>query len=158
MTETFKPVPGFEGRYEVSDEGRVRSLRFRSNGAPRILKSTMNWNGYHVLTLGAERRQVRLHCLVLEAFVGPRPSPEHDGCHGDNNKDNNHLSNLRWDTKEGNIADRRSYAGDDNPNAKLTKTQREEIKRRRLAGERPKDLAAEYGVTPPRICQICRSR
>ena len=117
--------------------------------------ATKNYAGYHVLTLGADRKQYRLHCLVLEAFVGPRPAGM-QGCHGDNNKDNNALLNLRWDTPKGNITDRRSYVGDANPNAKLTEVDRLTIKARRLAGEALKIIAADYGITSTRVSQIAR--
>lgn len=154
--EIWHPVPGFVGRYEVSNLGRVRSLQFRSNGDPEIMTSTRNHAGYHVVTIGKERKQFRVHCLVLEAFVGPRP-PGMQGCHNDNDKDHNALSNLRWDTPKGNIADREKKFGSDNPNSKLSDEQRSEIATRRKSGETLKSLAQEFGISGVRVSQIAKA-
>ncbi len=154
--ENWRPIPEYKGRYEISDQGRVRSLLFRGHPKIQIMKSSRNYAGYHVISLGKERRQFRLHCLVLEAFVGPRPSGM-QGCHRDDDKENNALSNLRWDTPQGNIADRTPINGEVNPNAKLTDEQTAEIRRRRIAGESGVKLAAEFGLTRTRIYQIAKS-
>ena len=154
--EVWKPIVGFEGRYEVSDKGRVRSLKFRGNGGLRVMKGSLNQSGYRVLTLGKSRKQFRAHCLVLEAFVGPRPDGM-EGCHGDGDKDNNALRNLRWDTPSGNAADRRSYHGSGNPNSKLDETQRADIKRRRLDGETTVRLAEEFEISTTRVSQIAKA-
>lgn len=53
-----------------------------------------------------------VHRLVLESFIGPAPSEEHDGCHGDGDRANNRLGNLRWDTKKANAADRVRHAAE----------------------------------------------
>lgn len=47
-----------------------------------------------------------VHVLVLEAFVGPRPSPEHKGLHRDDDPHHNHVSNLYWGTMQDNALDR----------------------------------------------------
>lgn len=156
MTEQWRPVVGFEGRYEVSDQGRVRSLRFRGNGDSRLMSAPKNRAGYRVLTLGVDRRQFRLHVLVLEAFVGPRPDGA-QGCHNDSNKENNSAANLRWDSPAGNIADRASIAGDKNPNAKLSEAQRSMAVKRVLAGESSTDVAVSLGVTRARVRQLVRA-
>lgn len=155
MAEIWKPVIGFEGRYEVSSEGRVRSLAFRSNLGPKVMKPSINGSGYMVITLGKDRRQFRLHRLVLTAFVGECPEGM-EGCHNDGNKLNNGISNLRWDTPSGNASDRRNYSGANNPNARLSEKEREEVIRRRLAGERSEALADEYGITTNRVYQLAR--
>ena len=149
MSEIWLPVVDYERRYSVSSLGRIRSTI-----TGKILKPTKNYAGYHVVSLYPDKRQHRVHVLVLTAFVGPRPSPLHDGCHEKDNKDDNRLCKLRWDTKAGNAADRRPYDGEKNPNAKLNDGQRAEIKRRRLAGEKTIPLAKEFGITPTRVSQI----
>lgn len=112
--ERWLPVVGWEGFYEVSDQGRVRSLDRVStrNGRPyrqrgRILKP---WPtppmGYLSVGLhgdGAVRR-VRVHTLVLEAFVGPRPEGL-VACHGPDGHRVNTPANLRWDTQPENCRD-----------------------------------------------------
>lgn len=104
--ERWLPVVGFEGSYEVSDLGQVRSLdrmvrcgggRYRiSRGA--LKRPTQNPLGYQIIALYKDNisRGVGVHILVLEAFVGPRPHPKWHSLHGDGNPRNNCLGNLRW--------------------------------------------------------------
>lgn len=113
MNETWLPVVGWEGFYEVSDQGQVRSLdRMVAFGEQqrlargRILKPGRDLNGVLFVHLSADGRHRvhRVHLLVLEAFVGPRP-PKLEGCHWDDDNENNRLDNLRWDTKSANARD-----------------------------------------------------
>lgn len=108
--ESWLPIVGYEGLYEVSDLGRVRSLDRRDsrgnriNGRLRVL-SVME-SGHMVVSLckTGNQRSVYVHRLVLEAFVGP--CPEGQEClHGDGNGLNNRLRNLRWGTSLENSAD-----------------------------------------------------
>ncbi|SIE28114.1 Uncharacterised protein [Mycobacteroides abscessus subsp. abscessus] len=71
------------------------------------MKTTSNYAGYQVITLSQDgnRTQHRFHCLVLEAFVGPRPKG-YQGAHNDDDKTNNNLSNLAWKSVGDNIIDR----------------------------------------------------
>jgi hypothetical protein len=97
--ERWKPVVGFE-RFEVSNEGRVRSP------SGRILNARTSTGNYHVVTFNINGRKEtrRIHRVVLEAFVGPAPEGTF-GCHIDGNPANNRLSNLRWDTQANNLRD-----------------------------------------------------
>lgn len=99
-TEQWLAVPGYEG-YLVSDDGRVWA---RDLG--RCLIPHASPKGYSLVTLSrqGERRKVRVHRLVLAAFIGPCP-PGHVACHGDGNPANNHLSNLRYGTYTDNALD-----------------------------------------------------
>lgn len=116
-TERWAPVPGYEGRYEVSDLGQVRSLTrmvVRSDGRRRtypgrLLEPYVSESGSsprRIVTLCRDGGQAprRVYTLVLEAFVGPRPAGM-QGCHNDGDSLNDHLANLRWDTPEGNGQD-----------------------------------------------------
>lgn len=102
--ERWLPVVGWEGFYEVSDLGRIKSL----HGKPKFLIGSLHKQGYRCLKLRAFPRKacIGIHRLVLEAFVGPPPAPDSEACHDDGSKSNNWLSNLRWDTVVGNSADR----------------------------------------------------
>lgn len=151
MSETWLAVPEHESRYEVSDLGRVRSLRFRGRDRTEIINTCPNWSGYIVVSL--DRKQYRLHLVVLRAFIGPCPFGM-EGCHGDNNKSNNRLDNLRWDTKQGNMTDRRSYVGEDNPRAKITNIQKLEIIELVKAGAHKKYVADIFGLSHTRVNQI----
>lgn len=113
--ERWLPVRGFEGLYEVSSLGRVRSIArvvpHRTGGRltlpERVLVgSRRGKRRYHMVNLWKENIQHAryVHFLVLEAFEGPRPG-RLDGCHGDGSVDNNRADNLRWDTRKGNMAD-----------------------------------------------------
>ena len=105
--ERWLPVPDWEGLYEVSDQGRVRSLdRLSANGRKlkgRPLKSAADRAGYRLVWLhrNSQRRMFILHRLVLLAFVGPCPEGM-EGCHDNGDPGDNRLSNLRWDTKSAN--------------------------------------------------------
>lgn len=111
QAEIWKPVVGHEGSYEVSDHGRVRSLPrviHKSDGTHqtlkgRVLRPTPHGAGYYQVAIGRSGTML-IHRLVLEAFVCPQP-PGQEACHYDDDPKNNHLSNLRWDTKSNNRHD-----------------------------------------------------
>lgn len=114
--ERWRPVTGYEGLYEVSDLGRVRSLgRVDVLGrprAPRLLTLQPDTEGYVKAVLSPLGRdgvasktvRARVNVLVLEAFRGPRPEG-HESCHENDVPDDNHLTNLRWATPTENRAD-----------------------------------------------------
>lgn len=108
--EKWLPVPGYEGIYEVSDLGRVRSLdRLDSLGRLRPgleLRPRVDRGGYLLIHAGGKpRRTLRVHRLVLLAFVGPPPEGADEALHGDGDPSNNALPNLRWGTRAENAAD-----------------------------------------------------
>jgi hypothetical protein len=162
---------GWEGLYEISDQGRVKSLDrvvMRSNGNPqrwkeRILKPGPSTYGHLFVSLhknGAGRSR-SVHSLVAEAFIGPRP----DGlqvCHGEGGKLDNSLANLRYATPVENHADRlrdgTHNRGEGSYQAKLTAEQVKEA--RRLVATGPKGtqarLAKEWGVGRPALNQAVK--
>lgn len=99
----WRPVPGFEGLYEVSAEGQVWSLRSLCLMAPQPAR-----HGYQRVSLyiGAGKRVSRLiHQLVLEAFVGSCPDGMEARHYPCRDKANNDLLNLSWATKSVNHLD-----------------------------------------------------
>lgn len=115
--EVWRGVVGYEGQYEVSNFGRVRSLSrvfYDSIGRLRpfpgqLLAASPNSDGYPRVTLPDPSRPlgqviVLIHQLVLTAFVGPCPLGM-ECCHGDGDRANNRLTNLRWDTRSANQQD-----------------------------------------------------
>lgn len=100
-------VPACFSHYVVTREGLVLSLDFG-----RRIKPRTNHGGYREVKLvddAGRRRWVKVHNLVLEAFVGPRPSPKHHGAHKDGNKSNNHVDNLAWKLPVENEADKKKH-------------------------------------------------
>lgn len=114
ISEQWKPVVGYEGFYEVSDMGRVRSVdrTIETRRGPRRYKgkilsiaTDIHDVRYVQLHTGKQSKPKRVHLMVLESFVGPRPDGM-VGCHYDDDHSNNHLSNLRWDTPANNEQDK----------------------------------------------------
>lgn len=115
MTETWKAVVGFEGCYEVSDQGRVRSLDREMYQAGyvrrlrgRVLKATANAErgGYRYVTLCVHGypRSFRVAVLVASAFIGPRPAGL-ETCHKDGCATRDIATNLEYKTHAANVAD-----------------------------------------------------
>ncbi len=99
--EEWRPVLGYEGLYEVSTEGRVRTLR-----KGHLMHPHTDRHGYLLagLSRDGKQRTTRVHHMVLEAFVGPRPEGL-VGCHNNGDPSDNRLENLRWDTQRNNNLD-----------------------------------------------------
>lgn len=112
--EQWRPVPGYEGFYEVSDHGAVRSLDRRivtSDGRRqmrpgRVLAPAREADGRRMVALCVDRqsRSYRVSVLVLEAFVGPRPEGMFC-CHNNGDCTDDRVDNLRWATPSENVLD-----------------------------------------------------
>jgi hypothetical protein len=114
--EIWKPIPGFEGRYEVSNIGRVRSLVANHNGRcctkkEKILKQATNRLGYSVVRLTDDNKSLHtftVHRLVMIAFIGLVKGKEVNHINGiksDNRVENleylTHLENMQHAIKTG---------------------------------------------------------
>lgn len=137
MTEQWLPAAGYEGYYEVSDAGQVRSLgcewemvgrrgaKRMGRKTARMLKIRLNMSGYPCVELSRDTcaKDWTVHRLVLMAFVG-RPAPGLECRHLDGDRGNAKLSNLRWGTPQENAQDKIAHgttaAGERNCKAKLT--------------------------------------
>jgi hypothetical protein len=163
VTEIWKAVPGYEGFYEVSDLGQVRSL-------PRIVLQASRWrtpierffpgialrpgiasNGYPTVSLCGQTFCV--HDLVLTSFVGSRPVGM-VARHLDGVRTRSTLANLVWGTPVENADDSARHGtkviGESHSTAKLTDTAAREI--RRLKGVVPQSALAErFGVSPAAV-------
>ena len=113
--EIWKPIKGYEGLYEISNLGRVKSLNYNRTGKEEILKNAECSNGYLTvgLTKNGKQKLFKIHRLVAEAFI---PNPENKPCidHINTIKNDNRVENLRWVTNE------------ENNNNPLTKKKRNE--------------------------------
>jgi hypothetical protein len=152
--ETWKDVKGYESIYQISDLGRIKSLKRKvscKNGSFRelpekIIIPLLTSRGY--LNIVASRKQVRetliIHQLVAEHFIGIRP----EGLvidHIDRDKTNNRLSNLRYVTRSENQQNRSI--------SKLTKMDVCEILGL-LGKESQSKIAEKFGVSQSMISQI----
>lgn len=151
--EIWKAVVGWEGLYEVSDLGRVRSLprianrRKRSYGGA-ILAPSSTSNGYVCARLcrNSECKKHNVHRLVLIAFVGECPDGM-EGCHNNGVRADNRLANLRWDTRLANSHDALTHGtrpmGSRKTQSKLTEDIVREI---RASSDTGRALSARHGV------------
>jgi hypothetical protein len=103
----WKDVVGFEGIYQVSDDGQVKALERdidygnrMCHRKERLLRQHFNSDGYYMVKL-LDCKNHNVHRLVAEAFLGVYPELEVD--HVDTVRTNNHVSNLRWVTHHENI-------------------------------------------------------
>jgi NUMOD4 motif/HNH endonuclease len=155
--ERWRPVPGYEGAYEVSDLGRVRSLRrtvIRSNGRATVVRQRILRQSQYVadgrgtyrrvvLSKGGQAKNFTVHILVMIAFVGPRPQGM-DICHENGDGKDNRLVNLRYDTHKANMADTVRHGT--HPHARLT----------HCPQEHPYDEANTYRHPGGRQCRMCK--
>ncbi len=111
--ECWLSIAGFEGIYEVSDLGRVRSLDRMEPWMDRtrrrrgcVLRTSPGEYGHLTVNLyrNGVARHHGVHRLVLEAFVGPCPEGM-EGCHVNSDPGDNRLENLKWDTPKNNQAE-----------------------------------------------------
>lgn len=156
----YRDVPGFPS-YRVGDDGSVWSSKW---GRWRRLAARPNHQGRHRVVLLRDLRPYDRYVarLVLETFVGPSPFSGAEALHGDDDKSNNHLGNLRWGTQAENVADAHAngrirkrathYA------AKLTDADVAEIIRLRAEGMKVVEIGARFNVTHQHVCKLCQGK
>jgi hypothetical protein len=166
MKQIWLPIPGFEGLYEASDKGIIRSVErkvVRFNGwkefewtykSKELKPKVSNW-GYEQVSLYSKgnRTQIYVHIAVALTFIGEKPEG-YEVNHVDGNKLNNHLSNLEIVTKSEN--NKHAYAiGLKKANTtrkwKLTKENAAYIRSSKKQGI---ELAKIFNVTPAAISSI----
>lgn len=164
--EEWRDIPEFEGLYQVSSEGNVRSLSHLSSNAKRykgrMLKSATGGKQPYAgvrLSNGAIKKHRTVHTLVAEAFLGPRP----DGMvinHIDGNKRNNRASNLEYCTFQDNVrhAMRNNLLnrGENVPTSKFTEAQAKEVLALSKQGKKFSEIAALTGISPRHVRNIAK--
>lgn len=153
-TERWLPVVGYEGLYEVSDLGRVKSLarvtvRDRRGAFPvpeRILKQSRSKTGHLRVHLykDKQRKERGVHQLVASAYV-PGRAPGLEVCHNDGDPAHNLPANLRWDTHSSNLLDAVAHGR----NAMANKT-------RCVHGHEFTDESTGTDKSGYRYCRTCR--
>ena len=161
--EIWRWIEGCEGRYQISNFGRVKSMPNCRRFEAKILKPWLNRQGYLIIDLciNGRGKHFPVHQLVARAFI-PNPENKPEPNHEDGNKLNNFVGNLKWVTRAENV--KHSFEmglqpkGEDAPNAKLTNAQREEIRQIVVIKGDPEfginALARKYGVTQGVIRQV----
>lgn len=154
QAEEWRPIPGYEGMYEVSNYGRVKSYKQQKE---RIL-SPCNRRGYYYVELCKDGKEKRYHVhrLVTTAFI-PNPNNLPEVNHKDEDKGNNHVTNLEWCDRSYNIV----YG---------TRTQRmvEKLSIPVVALDKNGNLVSEFesireasrvtGIAPINICRCCKHK
>ncbi len=104
MEEIWKDIEGYEGKYQASNLGNVRSLNYRKTSELKLLKQKTDGNGYKRVNLykDGKRKNCRVHRLVAIAFL-PNPNNLPVVNHKDEDKTNNNVNNLEWCTQEYNL-------------------------------------------------------
>lgn len=114
MIEEYRDIPGYDGKYQVSNFGNVKSLNYRLKGIEKVLKPRINDNGYFYLNLYKDKKQktFKIHQLVAIVFLDHKPNGMNDIInHKDNFKLNNRLDNLEITTPRVNSSIHKKDAG-----------------------------------------------
>lgn len=171
VAEIWMPVPGWEGFYEASSLGRVRSLERMSRVnslmpdvkrlmGGKIRKIFTDSRGYQHINMSANglRKCYMLHQVILLSFRG-EPEPGQGCRHLDGNPSNNNIENLIWGTHLENMGDRKRHGryavGEDHPMSKL---KREDVKDIIASPETGTALANKYNMGQSQISRIRRGK
>lgn len=165
MAEIWKDIPGYEGRYQASTEGRIRSVDHRVRvvvhgkettrlSPGRVLRPGAKKDGHMTVVLGHKAHGSNVHQLVMLTFVGPVPEGC-EVCHNDGDPTNNALENLRYDTRSENIKDVLRQGG---RWQKLTCEDVREIRQMIKKGYKGKEIAERFSVSQNCVSTIKTGR
>lgn len=163
MAEVWKDIPGYEGKYQASDQGRIRSLDRRVNichGATRLMRGRVlkpagsKYSEHLSVVLGHGQNASMVHRLVALTFLGPCPQGQ-EVRHIDGNPLNNRIDNLTYGTRTENIYDvmRIGKAW-----RALTINDVQDIRQRIYRGEKGTEIARIYKVSQGCISAIKKGR
>jgi len=162
MNETWIDIKDYEGRYQASNLGMIKTFvqAFKTNKG--VLRYGIDTNGYPIVKLysNGKGRTSKVHRLIAETFIdNPNNLPQVN--HKDGNKLNNAVENLEWCDQSHNIKHAyrtglsKIYFGEQTSQAKFTEKQILEIRSKYKKGN-GKELAAEYGMSTTNIHDIVK--
>lgn len=170
VNEEWRPVVGFEGKFEVSNHGRVKALPWELRHwcgkmipqPEKLVALVKHSGGYRIVSLRQGTKKAYVHRLVMEAFVGP-PGERQDVNHIDGNKANNRLDNLEYCDRLHNVRHAiatglQDNAGEGNGMHRYTTEQVIAAHRRVEQGASQKQAAAETGVSVGMVSQIVKGK
>jgi hypothetical protein len=159
MEEIWKPIVGYEGLYEVSNLGRVKSCERIIPS--KLLKLQLSKEGYLRVHLSGPRKYANVHTLVLSAFSGEKPKGNLSR-HLDGVRTHNGYDNLKWGTQKENMADRvrhgTDFKGSRHPNSKLTESSASEIRRLAESGVSKVKIAKMFGISPANVGHVVKRK
>lgn len=160
----WKPIPGLENKFLVSNTGLIRTIK-----TGKLRRTLISPNGYEIFTyyVGDWRllnnTTLSVHRAVALAFL-PNPENKFTVNHKDGVKTHNWVENLEWATQRENVAHavitglKAPMNGEFNTHAVLTETKVREIRAKSAQGISGLQLASEYGVQPAAISKIVTRR
>lgn len=150
--ERFLPIKDFEGRYWISDFGRIVSHDLRKNFVT-FLKPYIDSHGYYAPTLRMKpkKSRTRMHVLVAEHFLEKQSPAQTQVNHKTGLKFWNYYKDLEWCTPAGNLSHAvetglHNLKGERHPNGKLKEHQIKEIRSLYLSGLTQKQIAEKFGI------------
>lgn len=156
--EIWRDIKNHEGKYQVSNMGRVRSLNYKMTGRIEILRPAIHTEGYLECSLchNGKIKKYYVHRLVAEAFL-PNPDNLPQVNHKDECKTNNKVDNLEWCTHEYNS----TYG---TMQARAAKSKSKSVKQLTKTGEliatypSLKQACRETGIHRSNICGCCKNK
>ena len=161
MEEQWKPIKGYEGLYEVSNMGRVKSFNYYNAGITAILHPGIDGGGYQFVILqhNGNKKHYKVHRLVAEHFI-QNPHDYKYVNHKNEIKIDNNVNNLEWCTLEYNInyGTRTQRATAKNTNGKCSKKVYQYDLNGNLVDVFPSvmEIARKFGYSPGNISMCCR--
>lgn len=145
-----KTISGYDGQYEVTESGQVWSYKY---GKRRLLKQCGVYKYVNLYKNGNMHTQY-VHHLVLNAFIGPKPSKRHESNHKNGKKHDNHWTNLEWLTPKENSEHAwrtglaKANKGEKHGRAKLTEDKVRKIRKMHATHKYTmKHLGEQFGVS-----------
>lgn len=159
--DRWRPVVGYEGLYEISVTGAVRSLHTYGRGKRgKLMTPWFSPHGYVMTTLSRDGVVfvATVSRLVLHSFVSEPPHDKPYACHKDGDRCNNFYRNLYWGSNADNQKDRERHGtsnhGEANGMAKLVEADVRTIRDRLAKGDKQAAVARDYGVDPSAVSAI----